>query len=80
MTGRRRPAHLSLAVAVSLVGSQLVIMAPAAASVPGLDDFRPNGDATTAPTSITVYAYEADVDITENWDITAHAICASTAD
>jgi hypothetical protein len=45
-----------------------------------LDDFRPNGDATTAPTSITLSAYEADLNLTENWDITAHAVCASTAD
>lgn len=45
-----------------------------------LDDFRPNGDETTAPTSITLAAYESDLNLIEPWEITAYAVCASLTD
>ncbi|MEH0985556.1 hypothetical protein [Micromonospora sp. CPCC 205556] len=41
-----------------------------------VDDFRPNGGAAAAPTSVNVGAYEADV-TGLNWDATAFAICAN---
>ncbi|GAB3400363.1 hypothetical protein GCM10027569_03980 [Flindersiella endophytica] len=41
-----------------------------------VDDFRPNGSTTTAPTAVTVGAYEADPNFPGNWTITAYAICA----
>ncbi|XTZ18480.1 hypothetical protein ACQSSU_14485 [Micromonospora echinospora] len=40
-----------------------------------VDDFRPNGTATTAPTSLTVNAYETDTFL-GNWSVTAYGICA----
>ncbi|GIH03147.1 hypothetical protein Rhe02_12140 [Rhizocola hellebori] len=45
-----------------------------------IDDMRPNGDATTAPTSVTLSAYETDPNFLTDWDITAHAVCADIAD
>ncbi|MEH0827554.1 MULTISPECIES: hypothetical protein [unclassified Micromonospora] len=41
-----------------------------------VDDLRPNGGSTTAPTSVNVGAFETDA-TTRNWDVTAYAICAS---
>ncbi|MFI7487988.1 hypothetical protein ACIBXA_06345 [Micromonospora echinaurantiaca] len=41
-----------------------------------VDDFRPNGGAATAPTAVTVGAYEAEA-FAGNWSVTAYAICAN---
>jgi hypothetical protein len=41
-----------------------------------VDDFRPNGSTTTAPTAVTVGAYEEDA-FAGNWTVTAYAICAT---
>ncbi|MFG1677657.1 hypothetical protein [Micromonospora sp. NPDC049282] len=41
-----------------------------------VDDFRPNGGPATAPTALTVEAYEADA-FAGNWSVTAYAICAN---
>ncbi|WFE40091.1 hypothetical protein [Micromonospora sp. WMMD998] len=41
-----------------------------------VDDFRPNGGVATAPTAVTVGAYEADA-FAGNWSATAYAICAN---
>ncbi|MGB2571891.1 hypothetical protein ACPFP2_26085 [Micromonospora citrea] len=41
-----------------------------------VDDLRPNGGAATAPTAVTVGAYEADA-FAGNWNVTAYAICAN---
>ncbi|MDG4801207.1 hypothetical protein [Micromonospora sp. WMMD980] len=41
-----------------------------------VDDLRPNGGPATAPTSVTVGAYEADA-FAGNWSVTAYAICAN---
>ncbi|TDB70240.1 hypothetical protein [Micromonospora sp. KC723] len=41
-----------------------------------VDDFTPNGSTVTAPTAVTVGAYEAET-FTGNWSLTAYAICAS---
>ncbi|MEV1111165.1 hypothetical protein [Micromonospora sp. NPDC049751] len=41
-----------------------------------VDDFRPNGGVATAPTAVTVGAYESDA-TTLNWSATAYAICAN---
>ncbi|XTZ18481.1 hypothetical protein ACQSSU_14490 [Micromonospora echinospora] len=41
-----------------------------------VDDLRPNGGPATAPTAVTVGAYEADA-FAGNWTITAYAICAN---
>ncbi|WFE35396.1 hypothetical protein [Micromonospora sp. WMMD975] len=41
-----------------------------------VDDLRPNGGAATAPTAVTVGAYEADA-FAGNWSVTAYAICAN---
>lgn len=41
-----------------------------------VDDYRPNGNATTAPTAVTVGAYEEDA-TNNNWTIGAYAICAT---
>ncbi|MEV4758356.1 hypothetical protein AB0J86_25005 [Micromonospora sp. NPDC049559] len=41
-----------------------------------VDDFRPNGGASTAPTSVTVGAYEAEA-YASNWWVTAYANCAT---
>jgi hypothetical protein len=41
-----------------------------------VDDFRPNGGVATAPTAVTVGAYESDATAL-NWSATAYAICAS---
>lgn len=42
-----------------------------------VDDFNPNGSATTAPTSIFTGAYEADPDFVGVWTLSAYAICAT---
>ncbi|BCL15911.1 hypothetical protein [Micromonospora sagamiensis] len=41
-----------------------------------VDDFTPNGGTLTAPTAVTVGAYEADA-FAGNWTVTAYAICAN---
>ncbi|MEU1585549.1 hypothetical protein [Micromonospora sp. NPDC005710] len=41
-----------------------------------VDDFRPNGGVATAPTAVTVGAYESDATAL-NWSATAYAICAN---
>ncbi|MCZ7437977.1 hypothetical protein O7598_16325 [Micromonospora sp. WMMC241] len=41
-----------------------------------VDDLRPNGGPATAPTAVTVGAYEADA-FAGNWNVTAYAICAN---
>ncbi|BCJ62707.1 hypothetical protein [Micromonospora endophytica] len=41
-----------------------------------VDDFRPNGDSTTAPTMISVTAYEEDP-FAGTWNVQAYAICAA---
>nr|QEO74611.1 hypothetical protein [uncultured bacterium] len=41
-----------------------------------VDDLRPNGNPTTAPTSVTVGAYEAEP-IAGNWSLTAYGICTN---
>ncbi|MFI6262143.1 hypothetical protein [Micromonospora sp. NPDC051006] len=41
-----------------------------------VDDFRPNGGPATAPTAVTVGAYEAEV-FAGNWSVTAYAVCAN---
>ncbi|MEV4663836.1 hypothetical protein AB0J85_18040 [Micromonospora echinofusca] len=41
-----------------------------------VDDLRPNGSTVTAPTAVTVGAYEADP-FAGNWNVTAYAICAN---
>lgn len=41
-----------------------------------VDDLRPNGSTTTAPTAVTVGAYEADP-IAGNWTLTAYGICTN---
>lgn len=41
-----------------------------------VDDLRPNGSTVTAPTAVTVGAYEADP-FAGNWTVTAYAICAN---
>ncbi|MGN9809251.1 hypothetical protein ACTMSW_07820 [Micromonospora sp. BQ11] len=41
-----------------------------------VDDFRPNGGPATAPTAVTVGAYEAEA-FAGNWSVTAYAICAN---
>ncbi|GLY21803.1 hypothetical protein [Micromonospora sp. NBRC 101691] len=41
-----------------------------------VDDFSPNGGPATAPTAVTVGAYEADP-TTANWTVTAYAVCAN---
>jgi hypothetical protein len=41
-----------------------------------VDDFRPNGDADTAPTAILVGAYETDPPYASNWRLTTYATCA----
>jgi len=41
-----------------------------------VDDFRPNGGPTTAPTSVFVGAYEAEA-FAGNWYVTAYAVCAN---
>ncbi|TDC78612.1 hypothetical protein E1193_20395 [Micromonospora sp. KC606] len=41
-----------------------------------VDDFRPNGSTVTAPTAVTVGAYEADP-FAGNWSVTAYAVCAN---
>ncbi|MFC8850532.1 MULTISPECIES: hypothetical protein [unclassified Micromonospora] len=41
-----------------------------------VDDLRPNGSAVSAPTAVTVGAYEADP-FAGNWNVTAYAICAN---
>ncbi|SCL34851.1 hypothetical protein GA0074692_3941 [Micromonospora pallida] len=41
-----------------------------------VDDFRPNGGTVSAPTAVTVGAYEADTFV-GNWTATAYAICAN---
>ncbi|MEW2142464.1 hypothetical protein AB0869_06560 [Micromonospora vinacea] len=41
-----------------------------------VDDFRPNGGVATAPTAVTVGAYESDATAV-NWSATAYAICAN---
>jgi hypothetical protein len=41
-----------------------------------VDDFRPNGGTATAPTAVTVGAYEAEP-LVGNWTLTAYAICAN---
>ncbi|BCL15910.1 hypothetical protein [Micromonospora sagamiensis] len=40
-----------------------------------VDDFRMNGGPTTAPTAVTVGAYEVD-EYAENWTVKAYAVCA----
>lgn len=41
-----------------------------------VDDFRPNGDEDTAPTSLYVGAYETDPPYGLNWRLTTYATCA----
>ncbi|MGC4876374.1 hypothetical protein ACLQ26_08955 [Micromonospora sp. DT43] len=41
-----------------------------------VDDFRPNGGVATAPTAVTVGAYESDATAL-TWSATAYAICAN---
>ncbi|MFV2113557.1 hypothetical protein ACFHW0_14615 [Micromonospora sp. LOL_025] len=41
-----------------------------------VDDLRPNGGPATAPTAVTVGAYEAEA-FAGNWSLTAYAICAN---
>ncbi|WP_341720073.1 hypothetical protein QQG74_10350 [Micromonospora sp. FIMYZ51] len=41
-----------------------------------VDDLRPNGSTISAPTAVTVGAYEADP-LAGNWNVTAYAICAN---
>ncbi|MER7419371.1 hypothetical protein ABT346_21750 [Micromonospora peucetia] len=41
-----------------------------------VDDLRPNGGPATAPTAVTVGAYEAEA-FAGNWSVTAFAICAN---
>ncbi|MEU4570677.1 hypothetical protein [Micromonospora sp. NPDC023956] len=41
-----------------------------------VDDFTPNGNTVTAPTALTVGAYEADP-FAGNWTVTAYAVCAN---
>ncbi|WP_431931366.1 hypothetical protein [Micromonospora sp. RP3T] len=41
-----------------------------------VDDLRPNGGVATAPTAVTVGAYEADA-FAGNWSLTGYAICAN---
>jgi hypothetical protein len=41
-----------------------------------VDDLRPNGGPATAPTAVTVGAYEAEA-FAGNWSLTADAICAN---
>ncbi|MGC5286924.1 hypothetical protein [Micromonospora sp. DT231] len=41
-----------------------------------VDDLRPNGGVATAPTSVTVGAYETEA-FAGNWSVTAYAICAN---
>ncbi|MEV0325434.1 hypothetical protein AB0H63_03155 [Micromonospora echinospora] len=41
-----------------------------------VDDLRPNGTSTTAPTAVDVRAYEADP-FSGPWSLTAYAICAN---
>ncbi|SCL14505.1 hypothetical protein GA0070616_0460 [Micromonospora nigra] len=41
-----------------------------------VDDLRPNGSTVTAPTAVTVGAYEADP-FAGNWTVTAYAVCAN---
>ncbi|WP_328650802.1 hypothetical protein OG598_21590 [Micromonospora sp. NBC_00330] len=41
-----------------------------------VDDLRPNGGVATAPTAVTVGAYESDATAL-NWSATAYAICAN---
>lgn len=41
-----------------------------------VDDLRPNGSATTAPTSVTAGAYEAEP-IAGNWTLIAYGICTN---
>ncbi|WBB77255.1 hypothetical protein O7606_13180 [Micromonospora sp. WMMD882] len=41
-----------------------------------VDDLRPNGGPATAPTAVTVGAYEADA-FTGVWTLTAYAVCAN---
>ena len=43
-----------------------------------IDDLRPNGSATTAPTAVTVGAYETD-GFAGSWTLHAEAICANVA-
>jgi len=44
-----------------------------------LDDLRPNGSLTVAPTEVFAGAYEADPDYVPFWSITAYAICADSS-
>ncbi|MDG4808090.1 hypothetical protein O7634_15145 [Micromonospora sp. WMMD1120] len=41
-----------------------------------VDDLRPNGGPATAPTAVTVGAYETEA-FAGNWSVTAYAICAN---
>ncbi|MBM0204792.1 hypothetical protein JNW90_18195 [Micromonospora sp. STR1s_5] len=41
-----------------------------------VDDLRPNGGVATAPTAVTVGAYETEA-FAGNWSVTAYAICAN---
>ncbi|MGC5306656.1 hypothetical protein [Micromonospora zamorensis] len=41
-----------------------------------VDDLRPNGGVATAPTAVTVGAYETEA-FAGNWSVTAYAICAT---
>jgi hypothetical protein len=43
-----------------------------------VDDLRPNGSATTAPTAVTVGAYETD-GFAGDWTLHAEAVCANVA-
>lgn len=45
-----------------------------------VDDFLPNGNASTAPTALTVGAYEEDPPYPGIWTVTAYAVCANPVD
>jgi hypothetical protein len=42
-----------------------------------VDDFNPSGGPATAPTSLTVGAYEADPNYVPNWSLTSYGTCAT---
>lgn len=61
----------------NLVGTGFEITGGQARGEVVLDDLRPNGSPTTAPTAVSVRAHEADP-ISVNWGVQAHAICANS--
>lgn len=61
----------------NLVGTGFEVTGGQARGEVVLDDLRPNGSSTTAPTAVFVRAHEADP-ISVNWGVRAYAICANS--